>query len=248
MSSVPVITVSPTITASLTNVTFASLLPQLPNGTYLQFGISASGLFPSGINYQVSVDSTGVATWSTASTTQASSANLGVAITSSGAWTGNIGSAFDCSFTYNNLAQTFRYLPQTANLDLGTPGMSRHIMTMIARAFAMDNRATLQQVFGSSMSNITDSLSNMLATRIEAMLETTLSQQKIVDAMISATGPILDLSSSGTKTLLISPIIPSLALTFNLRDITILFTFERLGVTRSFVLNGPIPCVLTMIN
>ena len=252
-TALPVLTVSSAVSASISNVSFVTLLPQLSSQVYLQMSTTTSGLFPNGINYQVNTDGTGVATWSVsaANVTQVNSSNLSSAITSSGAWLGSITNTIDCSFTYNGTSQVMKFLPQTANLDvgaLGASGISLHLMTMVARAFSMDNRATLQQVFGSGLQTVSTSMTNALATCIENMLETASVQQLLIDTLVTATGPILDFSSPGNKVLSINQNLPSLNLVFNLKDVTMAFALDRLGITRPLVLTGPIPCVLTLIN
>ncbi len=251
-TALPVLNATSPVSASINNVTFVTLLPQLSSSSvYLQMSTTASGLFPNGLNYRVTTDNTGVATWTVhaSNVAQVNPSNLISAITSSGSWSGNITNTIDCSFAYNNgNSQVMKFLAQTANADLGASGISLHLMLMVARAFSMDKRPTLQQVFGSGFQTVSTSLSNALSTSIQNMLQTASVQEKLIDTLVTATGPILDFSSPGNKVLPITQIIPLINLVFNLKDVTVAFTLDRLGVTRSLVLAGPITCVLTLNN
>lgn len=213
-----------------------------------------SALFPNGLPYVVATDSSGIAYWTTegAPVATVNATVLTNVISSSGAWTGGkLGEAISVPYKISNSisAGSYAHLPVSANTSLGSKGAAQHIMLIAARAFTLDNQASIAKLFGSNAIIMTSALSLSLTTCIKTLLESATSQRQIIGALVDATGPILDLSNTENKTLPISNILPSLHLQMGATNIA--FNVELLKAnskTRLFTIDGPIPLLLTLQN
>lgn len=254
MSTLPVLS-SSSVLVNVPSITFASILPELPNTPFLQVSVSMTSLFPSGLPYVLSPDPSGFLTWSTqvGVTPVVNRAPLVSMISSSGAWVGGgLNKAISVSRRIETLQSTatpYMFLPVTANAALGLKGLAQHIMLIASRSFFLDNQATVSKLFGQDATALIAALATQLADQLKAMLENHNVGKQIIQSLVDATGPILDMSSVGAKTLTISSNLPSLHLLVNLGNITFTFNMTRLGgKVRKFSLIGPIPVVLNLIN
>lgn len=228
--SLPSVASPSTTNVSLGSITTVALLSQTPTTPYISVNLSKASLFPNGISYQVTLDPSGVASWSALASTTTSLSTIQNAFVAA-SWVGSsLTTPIDVSFNYKNQNKVLKFVPQIANMMIGTSGVGAHLLYMHANAYSLTPNISSNTLYGSNTSTISSAFQSSIASSLKSLLDSQAVQQQILATLVQTTGPILDLSTSGTKTYNLSAINPDMVLLLSLQGATLVYDINRMLV------------------
>jgi hypothetical protein len=237
MSSVPIVGVSFSIDLTGSGVSLTSVLPAPSNlpTTYLQVDCSRAALFPSGVNYNLVTNASGIITTlsGVAHTASISASHVVTQAGGTGSWrqAAAAGNVFDLSFNFNSTARQVRYnLAKAATVLSGANDLGRHLMLMATHAVQLRDPSGANDVFDApTVTSAAATLNTNIATALRTVLNTQAAQDALLQAIIRANGPVVPPTTTANAN-----ISTSLAYDASWNGLIMYFIITQLPVTVSF--------------
>jgi hypothetical protein len=199
MSTIPVVNFSFSIDLSGNAVPITSTLanPSTLPTTYIQIDCSKSQVFPSGINYNIVTNASGVITTLSGAvhTNSLNTTHVSSRAGTTGSWRNATlaGNIFDLSFNFNSVNRTAKYnLAKAATILTGANDLGRHVMLMVTHALRMQEPVTQTDIFdAATVTSAAATINTNITNAIRTVLNTQAAQNTLLQAIMRSNGPVV---------------------------------------------------------